>query len=48
MKTHKILELDHWVSSPHQSNSNWFINGLCIEATNMEKIHEGNSKEYNY
>jgi len=48
MKTHKILELDHWISGLCQSNPNWFINSLCIEAINVEKIHEGNSEECDY
>lgn len=44
IKTHKILELDYWVS---KINSDWFTNKLCIESCNVEKIHERDSEEYN-
>jgi hypothetical protein len=43
-KTHKILELDHWVSNGGICSTEWETNYIKIEACNVEKIHEGDSQ----
>jgi len=47
MKTHKILELDHWLSNG-VIGSGWEAHYVKIESCNVEKIHERDSEEYNY
>jgi hypothetical protein len=43
-KTHKILELDHWLSNGLVFSTEWETHYLKIEACNVEKIHEGDSQ----
>ena len=46
-KTHKILELDYWLSNGVMS-LNWEADYIKIESCNVEKIHERDSEEYDY